>query len=147
VHLSAHRKIASALKDVGLIRSDIEGAVESGLTSVFFPHGVGHLIGLQVHDVSGFAIDESGAQRARPKGHPFLRLTRKLEPGFVVTIEPGIYFIDLLLREAREKSSGKDINWDRVEALHPYGGIRIEDDVVCTGAEPETLTRDAFARL
>ena len=145
VHLSAHRKIATALRDAGVIRSDIEGAVESGLTSVFFPHGVGHLIGLQVHDVSGFAIDESGTQRARPAGHPFLRLTRKLEPGFVVTIEPGIYFIDMLLREARDKPLGKDINWDRVEALHPYGGVRIEDDVVCTDGAPENLTRDAFA--
>lgn len=147
IHLSAHRKIAQALKDTGLIRSEIDAAVDSGLTSVFFPHGVGHLIGLQVHDVSGFAVDETGTQRPRPAGHPFLRLTRKLEPGFVVTIEPGIYFIDMLLREAREKAFGKDINWDLVEALHPYGGIRVEDDVVCTGDAPENLTREAFARV
>jgi Xaa-Pro dipeptidase len=147
IHLSAHRKIAQALKEAGLIRSEIDAAVDSGLTSVFFPHGVGHLIGLQVHDVSGFAVDETGTQRPRPAGHPFLRLTRKLEPGFVVTIEPGIYFIDMLLREAREKAFGKDINWDLVEALHPYGGIRIEDDVVCTGDAPENLTREAFARV
>jgi Xaa-Pro dipeptidase len=145
IHLSAHRKIARALRDAGLIRAEADNAVESGVTSVFFPHGVGHLIGLQVHDVSGFAIDETGAQRARPAGHPFLRLTRKLEPGFVVTIEPGIYFIDMLLREARNKPIGNDINWNRVEALHPYGGIRIEDDVVCTEGAPENLTRAAFA--
>jgi Xaa-Pro dipeptidase len=145
IHLSAHRKVGQVLREFDLITISAEGAVESGLTSVFFPHGVGHLIGLQVHDVSGLAIDESGTRRDSPSGHPFLRLTRRLEPGFVVTIEPGIYFIDMLLREAREKSLGHDINWDRVEALHPYGGIRIEDDVVCTEAEPENLTRAAFA--
>jgi Xaa-Pro dipeptidase len=147
IHLSAHRKIARALHDARLIHATPDGAVESGLTSVFFPHGVGHLIGLQVHDVSGFAMDESGAKRPRPPGHPFLRLTRTLEPDFVVTIEPGIYFIDMLLREARTKPFARDINWDRVEALHPYGGIRIEDDVVCTDGEPENLTRDAFASV
>jgi Xaa-Pro dipeptidase len=146
IHFSAHRKIGRALRDAGLIRSSAESAVESGLTAVFFPHGIGHLIGLQVHDVSGFAIDESGAQRPRPPGHPFLRLTRKLTPGFVVTIEPGIYFVDMLLREARSKPIAHDINWERVETLHPYGGIRIEDDVVCTESDPENLTRDAFAR-
>jgi Xaa-Pro dipeptidase len=147
IHLSAHRRIAEALRDADVIRSSPENAVESGLTSVFFPHGVGHLIGLQVHDVSGLAIDESGMQRARPANHPFLRLTRKLEPGFVVTIEPGIYFIDMLLREARSKPIARDINWNRVDALHPFGGIRVEDDVVCTEGEPENLTRNAFARL
>lgn len=145
IHLSAHRRIAEALRDAGVIRSSPDGAVESGLTSVFFPHGIGHLIGLQVHDVSGLAMDESGTQRARPANHPFLRLTRKLEPGFVVTIEPGIYFIDMLLREARGKSIARDINWNRVDALHPFGGIRVEDDVVCAEGEPENLTRAAFA--
>lgn len=146
IHFAAHRAIGQVLREENLIHTSIEGAVESGLTSVFFPHGVGHLIGLQVHDVSGFAIDESGRQRARPAGHPFLRLTRMLEPGFVVTIEPGIYFIDMLLREARAGVLRPEINWERVEAFHPYGGIRIEDDVVCTDAEPENLTREAFAR-
>jgi Xaa-Pro dipeptidase len=146
IHMSAHRRIAEVLHDIGLIRSSAASAAESGLTSVFFPHGIGHLIGLQVHDVSGFASDESGTRRPAPIGHPFLRLTRKLEPGFVVTIEPGIYFIDMLLREARAKPFARDIDWERVEALHPYGGIRIEDDVVCTEGEPENLTRDAFAR-
>ena len=63
----------------------------TGLSSVFFPHGIGHLLGLQVHDVAGLARDASGAEIPRPEGHPFLRLTRRLEPGFVVTIEPGVY--------------------------------------------------------
>lgn len=145
IHLAAHLAIGKALQESNLIRTSADIAVESGLTSVFFPHGVGHLLGLQVHDVSGFAIDETGTQRPRPADHPFLRLTRTLDPGFVVTIEPGIYFIDMLLRKARAKPLGRDIDWERVEALHPYGGIRIEDDVVCTDTEPENLTRDAFA--
>ncbi len=121
-------------------------ALESGLSSVFFPHGIGHLLGLQVHDVAGLARDSSGTEIPRPEGHPFLRLTRRLEPGFVVTIEPGLYFIDLLLDAARTAGHGGRINWDAVERLRPYGGIRIEDDVACTAGAPENLTRDAFAR-
>jgi Xaa-Pro dipeptidase len=114
---------------------------------VFFPHGVGHLLGLQVHDVAGFSVDEQGAQKARPQGHPYLRLTRTLEPGFVVTIEPGLYFIDMLLDEARNGAHGKHINWRRVDEFRPYGGVRVEDNVACTADEPENLTRDAFAAL
>ncbi|HEY5806505.1 MAG TPA: M24 family metallopeptidase, partial [Povalibacter sp.] len=88
-----------------------------------------------------------GKQKPRPAGHPYLRLTRTLEPGFVVTIEPGIYFIDSLLEEARRAPYAGDINWPLVERLKPYGGVRIEDDVACTQGPPENLTRDAFARL
>jgi Xaa-Pro dipeptidase len=100
-----------------------------------------------VHDVAGFAADVSGTEIPRPEGHPFLRLTRRLEPGFLVTIEPGIYFIDLLLDQARGGEAGRHIRWDAVERLRPFGGIRIEDDVACTGGAPENLTRDAFNYL
>jgi Xaa-Pro dipeptidase len=145
IHLSAHRKIAALLKEADVIRMSPESAVESGLSSVFFPHGVGHLLGLQVHDVSGFSVDPRGTQKPRPAGHPYLRLTRTLAPGCVVTIEPGLYFIDMLLAAARENEHGKSINWTEVERLKEFGGIRIEDDVLCTAAEPENLTRAAFA--
>jgi Xaa-Pro dipeptidase len=147
IHLLAHREIAGLLRDAGVIGCGPDEALETGLSSVFFPHGIGHLLGLQVHDVAGLARDSSGAEIPRPEGHPFLRLTRRLEPGFVVTIEPGLYFIDLLLDAARTAGHGGRINWDAVERLRPYGGIRIEDDVACTTGAPENLTRDAFARI
>jgi Xaa-Pro aminopeptidase len=149
IHLLAHRLIAEALIRAGVIVGcDADAAVSSGLSGVFFPHGIGHLLGLQVHDVAGLAADEHGRdQIPRPAGHPYLRLTRKLEPGFVVTIEPGLYFIDLLLDAARANGLGRHVHWDTVQRLRPYGGIRVEDDVVCTQAEPENLTRDAFASL
>jgi Xaa-Pro dipeptidase len=120
-------------------------ALDAGLTSVFFPHGIGHLLGLQVHDVGGVMADAAGHERQRPAGHPYLRLTRMLEPGVVVTVEPGVYFIDMLLAAARADKRRELIDWQRVESLRPYGGIRIEDDIVTTTEGPENLTRDAFA--
>jgi Xaa-Pro dipeptidase len=123
----------------------VEEALALGLTSTFFPHGLGHLLGLQVHDVAGFAASETGGRIERPEGHPFLRLTRVLQPGMVVTIEPGLYFIDSLLSRLRASDHARHIDWTRVEALAPFGGIRIEDDVVCTTDAPENLSREAFA--
>lgn len=147
IHLDAHMRIASLLHESGVITLSAADAVTSGLSSVFFPHGVGHLLGLQVHDVAGFSIDSTGERKASPPGHPYLRLTRTLEPGFVVTIEPGLYFIDMLLEEARKGAHGRHIAWRRVEEFRPYGGIRVEDNVACTAGEPENLTRRAFAEL
>jgi len=145
LHLAAHRELAAVLKEHGLIRMSAESAVESGTSTVFFPHGLGHPIGLQVHDVAGFAANDNGATIERPQGHPYLRMTRPIELGAVVTIEPGIYFIDMLLAQLRETRHAKDIAWDRVDSFRKYGGIRIEDDVACTSGAPENLTRDAFA--
>lgn len=148
VHLEAHAAIGGLLHESGIVRCEAETAVSERVTSVFFPHGIGHLLGLQVHDVAGLAADPSGTREIpRPDGHPYLRLTRQLEPGFVVTVEPGLYFIDLLLDEARADGRGRHIDWQAVERLKPFGGIRIEDDVVCTAGVPENLTRDAFAAL
>lgn len=147
LHIHAHHVLADVLREHGLIRLSAESAVQSGVTSAFFPHGLGHPIGLQVHDVAGFQVNDRGGFIARPEGHPYLRMTRVLEPGMVVTIEPGLYFIDMLLQELRAKPVANDIDWNKVDAFRPYGGIRIEDDVVCTNGEPENLTRDAFAAL
>ena len=145
LHIHAHRELAAILKQHDFIRMSPESAVESGVSSAFFPHGLGHLLGLQVHDVGGFQKDESGGTIDKPKGHPYLRLTRDIEPRMVMTIEPGLYFIDMLLAELKDKPVSRDVNWEKVDRFHKYGGIRIEDDVVCTDAAPENLTRDAFA--
>ncbi|MDP9065829.1 MAG: Xaa-Pro dipeptidase [Pseudomonadota bacterium] len=147
VHLSAHRVLGDAMRDIGLINVSGDEAVERGITRVFFPHGIGHLLGLQVHDVGGVMGDLQGGEMARPEGHPYLRLTRMLEPGVVVTVEPGIYFISSLLAAAKSGPNDALIDWRVVEELRPYGGVRIEDNVVATANEPENMTRDAFAAL
>ena len=146
VHLTAHRVLGDAMHDIGLTTLDGEAALDSGVTSVFFPHGIGHLLGLQVHDVGGVMGELPGVERVRPEGHPYLRLTRMLEPGVVVTVEPGVYLIDSLLAAAKAGPKRTSIDWSVVDELKPYGGIRIEDNVVTTSGQPENLTRDAFAR-
>jgi Xaa-Pro dipeptidase len=147
LHLHAHADIAGILKDFNIINSSVESAVESGLSAVFYPHGLGHYLGLQTHDVAGLIADADGTPIPRPDGHPFLRLTRKLEAGNVLTIEPGLYFIEPLLRKWRENGDVAAINWDKVEELAPFGGVRIEDNIVVTDGEPLNLTRGAFAAI
>ncbi|HVR44295.1 MAG TPA: Xaa-Pro dipeptidase, partial [Thermoanaerobaculia bacterium] len=144
VHRMAHRKVAEVLRRHRFIEIDPEEAVTKGVTSAFFPHGIGHYIGLQVHDVGGFQADPEGNEIPKPEGHPYLRLTRVVEPGQVFTIEPGIYFIDSLLADLRGKG-GRGLNWDRIDAFRKYGGVRIEDDVVVRDEGVENLTRAAFA--
>jgi Xaa-Pro dipeptidase len=146
LHLSAHLRIAEILLAAGIVTLAAEDAVATGLSSVFFPHGLGHFIGLQTHDVAGL-IDNEGQSIARPDGHPFLRLTRKLEAGNVVTIEPGVYFIEPLLSKWRAEGDATAINWDAVARLAPCGGIRIEDNVLVTAMAGDNLTRKAFASL
>ena len=147
VHLAAHRILGDLLQQIGLTKLPGQAALEQGITSVFFPHGIGHLLGLQVHDVGGVMDSAEGGERKRPEGHPYLRLTRMLEPGVVVTVEPGIYLIDSLLQAANADARRAHIDWPMVEALRPYGGIRIEDNVATTAAGPENITRSAFATL
>jgi len=145
LHLRAHRDIAAILEAFGIINIAADDAVASGLSSVFYPHGLGHFLGLQTHDVAGLIADAEGTPIPRPEGHPFLRLTRTLEAGNVLTIEPGLYFIEPLLNRWRETGDRAAINWEKVESLAPYGGIRIEDNMVITDDAPHNLTRDAFA--
>lgn len=146
LHLECHLRLGGVLRTLGIVDMEPVSMLDTGLSSVFFPHGLGHPIGLQVHDVAGFS-DEDGALIPRPAGHPFLRMTRTLEPGMVVTIEPGIYFIPTLLAKLKQRPEAKAVDWDTVERLLPYGGVRIEDEVHCTDGEPENLSRDAFAAL
>ncbi|GAC1454040.1 MAG: Xaa-Pro dipeptidase [Steroidobacteraceae bacterium] len=144
VQLAAHRLTGELLRDADLSRCSADEAVATGVTRVFLPHGVGHLLGLEVHDVGGFMASPDGAERPPPPDDPHLRLTRRLEDGFVVTMEPGIYFIPQLLEAARADARGKLINWARVEGFMKFGGIRIEDDLAVTATGCENLTRQAF---
>ncbi|GGK80302.1 Xaa-Pro dipeptidase [Amphritea balenae] len=144
LHCRMHYLLAELLQRSGLVQADPQQQVDSGITRAFFPHGLGHLLGLQVHDVGSWQHDTLGVEPKPPTEHPFLRLTGKLQPGYVITIEPGLYFIDSLLTPLRNSATGKLINWTLVDELAPYGGIRIEDNILITGNGIENLTRDAF---
>jgi Xaa-Pro dipeptidase len=144
LHLEAHRKLASVLEDLGIVRMSPQAQLDSGVSSVFFPHGIGHLLGLQVHDVGGFMASPAGGAIDKPDGHPYLRLTRVLEQDHVVTIEPGLYFVPMLLDGLRSGPQAGSIDWAKVDHLSLFGGVRIEDNVR-VAASPENLTRTAFA--
>lgn len=145
LHIDAHTMLAEILADAELARGDPETLLETGVTAAFFPHGLGHLLGAQVHDVGGFMQTEAGPTIDPPSGHPFLRLTRVLEENMVLTIEPGLYVIDMLLENLRGTPAASHVNWKTVEWLRPFGGIRIEDNVRVLVNARENLTRDAFA--
>lgn len=122
---------------------DIDTAVESKIISTFFPHGLGHHLGLQTHDVGGFMADERGTHINQPDGHPFLRCTRVIEANQVFTIEPGLYFIDSLLSDLKKSQYGAMVNWTEIENYRAFGGIRIEDNIIVHQSHNENMTRDA----
>lgn len=146
LQLSAHREIAGLLAAWDLVRMPPDDIVATHLTDAFLPHGLGHLLGLQVHDVGGDLANERGGRLPRPKRFPRLRLTRPLTAGMVVTIEPGLYFIDSLLATLRKGRFARRMNWRKISALRQYGGIRIEDNVLVTKDGHRNLTRE-FATL
>ncbi|NTS77276.1 Xaa-Pro dipeptidase [Catenovulum sp. SM1970] len=143
LHVQCHLELAHVLEEFGIINIGAEQAVEKQITRTFFPHGLGHHLGLQVHDVGGFMADVRGTHVEPPKDHPYLRTTREVEVGQVFTIEPGLYFIDSLLAELKDSSAGKYVNWNKVDAFKPYGGIRIEDNVIVHHTHNENMTRNA----
>lgn len=147
LHLTAHRKIARLLVECNFANGSVDALIETGVTAAFYPHGLGHLLGIQVHDVGGFMADESGSVIDPPSGHPFLRLTRKLLPDQVLTIEPGIYAIDMLQQNLIGTPALAMVNQERVAWLSQFGGIRIEDDVRVLPDGCENFTRDAFASV
>jgi len=142
---AAHLEVGAALHAHGLTELEPEDAFARRVTHAFYPHGVGHLLGLTVHDAGGFSAAPSGGLIPKPEDEPYLRLTRRVEAGWVFTVEPGLYFIGLLLDALRASPEGKRVDWKKVEALAPFGGIRIEDDVLVTGSGHRNLTREAFA--
>ncbi|MDU2734975.1 MAG: Xaa-Pro dipeptidase, partial [Mixta calida] len=142
-HLQMHQRIAKLLLKFDLAQGISEEAlVAENITGPFMPHGLGHPLGLQVHDVAGFMQDEAGTHLAAPAQYPYLRCTRVLEPGMVLTIEPGFYIIESLLAPLREGPFSQYLNWQAIDALKPYGGIRIEDNVVVHANRIENMTRD-----
>ena len=145
LHIETHKMLAHVLVDAELAHGDPDTLLETGVTSAFFPHGLGHLLGVQVHDVGGFMESESGTVIDPPSGHPFLRLTRVLEEDMVLTIEPGLYVIDMLLENLCGTPAENHVNWDTVDWLRPFGGIRIEDNVRVMHNDRENFTRAAFA--
>ena len=145
LHRRAHERLAEVLRGAGLADGSAEALVATGVTRHFLPHGLGHFLGTQTHDAGGQLAGPDGGILEPPAEFPALRLTRTLEEDFVVTVEPGLYFIPMLLDELRALPAGRAVRWDAVEALAPFGGIRIEDDVRVIPAGVENLTRDAFA--
>ncbi|SEL35348.1 Xaa-Pro dipeptidase Metallo peptidase. MEROPS family M24B [Colwellia chukchiensis] len=142
LHIATYRQIGQLLAEFNFIKVDADTAVESGIISTFFPHGLGHHLGLQVHDVGGFMADERGTHVNTPEQHAFLRTSRVVETNQVFTIEPGLYFIDSLLAELKSSSHGQMVNWSAVDAMRPFGGIRIEDNIIVHQSHNENMTRD-----
>ncbi len=138
-----HELLAGVLAECGFIRCTAEAAFENGVTTAFLPHGLGHLLGLQVHDVGGRTPERLGEAKTPPARHPYLRLTRTLEENMVVTIEPGIYFIEPLI-EAFERKTPGIIERTALDTLARCGGIRIEDNLQVESRGHTNLTRIAF---
>ena len=145
LHSQMHQQLAQVLRDADLITCSAAEALDAGITETFCPHGLGHLLGLQVHDVGGHLANARGEAAPPPANYPALRFTRAMQTDQVFTIEPGLYFIPMLLNKLL--SEGVAVNWATVEELAPYGGIRIEDNVRVLEHGVENLTRDAFARV
>ena len=143
IHQQALTLTATLLQQTGICTLSIEEQLTRQITQIFFPHGIGHLLGLNVHDAAGLALDRDGNQATRPEHAPFLRLLRPLQTNTVVTIEPGLYFIPMLLEKLHAMANhGCDLKL--IQSLKPYGGIRIEDNVVAHSQGALNLTRAYF---
>jgi Xaa-Pro dipeptidase len=139
LHDDSHRLLAAALCELGIGRGSADELVARGVTRALFPHGLGHSLGVTVHDVG------MKPHPPRPE-NKFLRNTSVIEPGQVFTIEPGIYVIDALLAPLQSDDRRDLVDWAQIAELRPFGGIRIEDDVVVEARGVRNLTREAFAQ-
>lgn len=138
LHLQAAERIADGLVDLGILRGSPADLVESDAHALFFPHGLGHMLGLATHDAGGCLRGRTTSDRF---GLKWLRADLPLQPGYVVTIEPGIYFIRALLTDRARREQYRDaVDWDRVDGLLDFGGIRIEDDVLVTATGADVLS-------
>ena len=138
VHFAVCRKMTDRLKEIGLMKGDTDEAVKAGAHAMFLPHGLGHMMGMDVHDMEGLGqvyvgFDEETRPNLEQFGTNCLRMGRKLEEGFVLTDEPGIYFIPALIDDWKASGHCKEfINFDKLETYKDFGGIRIEDDILIT---------------
>lgn len=137
IHLAAVTRLGSALKELGLIKGNIQDAVNCGTMALFMPHGLGHMMGLDVHDMENYGENYVGYDKKNIRSTQFglssLRLGRELQEGFVITNEPGCYFIPALIDKWRSENKCSDfINYDMLEKYKDFGGIRIEDDLLVT---------------
>lgn len=137
IHLEAARVVAEGLKAIGIMKGDVNDAVMNGAHAMFFPHGLGHMLGLDVHDMEDLGENYVGyddeISRIDQFGTAFLRLGRRLQAGFALTVEPGIYFIPALMEKWKaEKINSSFINYDKALQLTNFGGIRLEDDILIT---------------
>lgn len=137
MHTLAARTIIEGLKDIGLMKGNIDDALMAGAHYLFMPHGLGHMLGMDVHDMEGLGENNVGYDATTPRstkqGFSNLRCGKTLKPGFVVTDEPGIYFVPTLIDIWKAENKHKDfINYDKVETYKDFGGIRIEDDLLIT---------------
>jgi Xaa-Pro aminopeptidase len=137
IHFLAAKTITLGLKELGIMKGDVNDAVVNGAHALFFPHGLGHMMGLDVHDMEDLGENYVGydttVSRSEQFGLAFLRLARKLQPGFVLTVEPGIYFIPELIDQWKaEKKFSNFINYMKIDDYMETGGIRIEDDILVT---------------
>ncbi|MFC2081348.1 aminopeptidase P family protein [Bacteroidota bacterium] len=144
IHMGAARIIAGGLMDLGLMKGDVEEAVAAGAHAMFFPHGLGHMMGLDVHDMEGLGEDNVGytdkIKRSDQFGTAYLRLGKELQKGYVITVEPGIYFIPVLIDKWKSEGKFKGfINYEKAENYKDFGGIRIEDDVLVTDSGSKIL--------
>jgi Xaa-Pro aminopeptidase len=144
IHLLTCKNITSGLIALGLMKGDVESAVDAGAHALFMPHGLGHMLGLDVHDMEALGEDYVGytdeIQRSEQFGIRQLRLARALEPGFVITVEPGLYFIPVLIDQWKaEKKFEEYIDYSEVESFINFGGIRIEDNVLILDDGPRVL--------
>lgn len=143
IHVAAYYGVAKILVDFGVLNMSPEEAVAKSIVSTFFPHGIGHHLGLQVHDVLGHSSDDRGTPNPPPQQHPFLRCTRVIEARHVFTVEPGIYFIDSLLAELKSSENSKYVNWNVIDMMRPFGGVRVEDNIIVHRERNENMTREA----
>lgn len=142
LHDLTHKKVATLLLDLKVIKSlDIDGAIEKEVTRKFFPHGLGHMLGLQVHDVAGQQMNKEGDPSPPATKYPKLRTCRSIREQEVITIEPGVYFIPVLLDKERSGANSQYYNWPLIDTLSPFGGARIEDDILVLKTSHENLTR------